>query len=181
MLLKTLPYTLGLLVLSCGGAPSDGPNNPNPNNSFSSSCCINGVHYSCPSDAAARTCAGFGSFDLDACLSGCAIEDFACPDGCFRQQDNSMTTPDPSQCTQAPGSCNSPNPNPNPRPQGRDCSAGGLGCTYNSDCPGSNECNTHTNRCFSPSENCVGTPCTYDSDCGQTAKCNSTVNQCVAR
>ncbi len=183
MLSKTLAYALGILLLGCGGAPSDGPNNSNQQNnnnnySSSSSCCLNGVHYSCPSDAAARACAGFGNFDLDGCLSGCAPEDFSCPDGCFQQQDSAMTSPDPSQCTQAPGSCNSPNP---PPPQGRDCSLGGLGCTYDSDCPGSKECNTHTDRCFSPSANCIGTPCTYDSDCGQTAKCNSTVNQCVAK
>jgi hypothetical protein len=111
-------------------------------------CCLNGVGFACPSDAALDQCIGF---DIDGCLAGCSFDDFECQDACFAQLD--MSTPDPSACTQdASVTCDG-----NPGVCVGDWD--GTNCDQDSDC---SSLNCFDQKCYATD---AGNPCEQDSDC----------------
>lgn len=63
---------------------------------------------------------------------------------------------------------------------GTDCTASGMACMFNADCPNGGTCNSATKRCFDPAGMCIGTPCMFDADCATLEKCNSVTMTCVA-
>ena len=161
--------TLGFACLDGGGSTSDdddgsagagasGSTTAGGNGSGSGwYCCLNDVGYACPHEAATIQCVGI---DMDACMAGCAFDDFECIDACFAAWESS--TPDPSACTQDATVDCSGTPRTTTTGGGGGLCVGtwtGQSCDYDSDCS--------TNNCF---QNCCydtgpGNPCDYDSDC----------------
>ncbi len=60
-------------------------------------CCVNGLCFVCPDQAAMNKCVGF---DLDGCFAACAKTDTQCIQDCVDQLDNAF--PDPSGCKVQP-------------------------------------------------------------------------------
>jgi hypothetical protein len=133
-----------------GASGAGAPSSTGSGGTFS--CCINGVGYACPNEAALDQCAGF---DIDGCMAACSPEDFECIDACFAQWETS--TPDPSACTEdASVTCESTSSGP-----GGGCVGqwDGAMCDVDGDCP---SLNCFDSRCYA---NDPGNPCDVDADC----------------
>jgi hypothetical protein len=158
-----------IFLVGCSSAPNSGGNGGGGGNTSTNGnyeCCLNGTHYSCPSDQTAKTCAGLGSFDLNGCMGACAPSDFACHDACLAKQNASGTTPDPSACTQSAGSC-SGGTGGNP---GGICSTlnAGADCTADYQCGSGKHCTSGS--CY---PNDADNPCTADYQCGSDNHCSA--------
>jgi hypothetical protein len=178
-LFLTTLFSAALLAAACGQAPveedddeggatsqdddgSSGSTTPGGSGSVDFQCCINGVGYACPSNAALTQCIGF---DIDACMSGCDFDDFVCQDSCFDQWANSE--PDPSACTQdAAVDCSGGG---GPGGGGGGLCAGdwdGAYCEVDGDC---SSYNCVDDKCYGTAP---GNPCEVDGDCS-TYNCYS--------
>jgi hypothetical protein len=128
--------------------------------SFNGTCCLNQVFYVCSTKPAFDKCAGF---DVAACFAACDPTNAGCFANCNQQA--SMSTHDPSQCTHDASRDNTC-PSSGPVCVG---TWNGQACDFTSQCS-TGHCNNH--KCYADD---IGNPCEFGSECNSG---NCTNNCC---